>query len=70
VQQSFFDSAASLAQNLPLASRSFLANLLPAAVVNILINYGPDRFASVFTGDFDTPEVLYRSSCVHVIYSA
>ena len=57
VQQSFHDSAASLAQDLPLCARSFLSNILPPAVVTILINYGPERFSVVFTGEFDTPEV-------------
>ena len=61
-KQSYYDSAASLVQDLPLASRSFLINLLPSAVVNILINYGADRFASVFTSDFDTPEVIWGAS--------
>ena len=30
--------------------------MLPAAVVNILINYGAERFSNVFTGEFDLPE--------------
>ena len=57
MQQSFHDSAASLAQDLPLCARSFLSNILPPAVVTVLINYGAERFASIFTGDYDTPEV-------------
>ena len=61
VQQSFHDSASSLSEDLPLNARSFLGNILPAAVVNILLNYGAERFANVFTGEFDLPEVIWNA---------
>ena len=32
---------------------------MPPAVINILENYGPERFTAVFTGEFDTPEVIW-----------
>ena len=35
--------------------------MLPPAVISILVNYGPERFANIFTGDFDTPEVIWNS---------
>lgn len=60
--------------------RSILGNILPAAMVNILHNYGPERlnllvvsqlfpfyqklvnrYASIFTGDCCTPEVMWDS---------
>lgn len=62
LSQSFHDSAASVARELPLGVRSVLGNILPTAVITILVNYGPDRFATVFTGDFDTPEVIWNAN--------
>ena len=35
--------------------------MLPAAVVNILINYGAERFSNVFTGEFDLPEAIWNA---------
>lgn len=48
--------------NLPIGQRSILGNILPTAVLNMLANYGPERFAAVFTGEFDTPEVIWKAS--------
>ena len=62
LQQSFHDAAASVARELPLGVRSVLGNILPTALITILVNYGADRFASIFTGDFDSPEVIWNSS--------
>ncbi|KAJ1437711.1 hypothetical protein B484DRAFT_227274 [Ochromonadaceae sp. CCMP2298] len=31
-------------------------------MVFMLHNYGPERFAIAFTGDFDTPEVIWNAS--------
>ena len=39
LQQSFHDQAASVAQTLPLGQRSVLGNILPTAVISILVNY-------------------------------
>ena len=65
LQQSFHDSAASVARDLPLGIKSVLGNILPTAVITILVNYGPERFATVFTGDFDTPEVIWNAAHRH-----
>jgi DnaJ family protein C protein 13 len=61
LQQSFHDAAASVARELPIHVRSVLGNILPQAMITMLHNYGPDRFATIFTGDFDTPEVIWNS---------
>jgi DnaJ family protein C protein 13 len=62
LNQSFHDSAASVARDLPLGVRSVLGNILPTALITVLVNYGAERFASIFTGDFDSPEVIWNSS--------
>lgn len=59
LQQNFRDSANAVAAELPLHRRSILGEMLPEAMLHVLENYGPQRFAQVFVGDFDTPEVLY-----------
>ena len=61
MKQSFHDQQASVASTLPLSQRSILGNILPSALISILLNYGPERFASIFTGDFDTPEVIWNA---------
>jgi hypothetical protein len=61
LKQSFQDSAASVAREQHVSARSILGNILPAAMVCMLVNYGPERFAIVFTGDFDTPEVIWNA---------
>ncbi|EDQ93103.1 uncharacterized protein MONBRDRAFT_17362 [Monosiga brevicollis MX1] len=40
-------------------SRSILASMLPKAMVCYLENYGWEKFASVFLGEFDNPEVIW-----------
>lgn len=62
MQQSFHDQQASVAASLPLSQRSVLGALLPTALISILVNYGHARFASIFTGEFDTPEVIWNAS--------
>jgi DnaJ homolog subfamily C member 13 len=42
-----------------LKSRSILGTMLPECMLCILENYGPERFAEVFLGNFDTPEVIW-----------
>ena len=49
-------------QRLPAHQRSALSNLLPPAMVLTLHNYGPRRFAEVFCGEFETPEVIWSPS--------
>lgn len=37
--------------------QSILGQILPEAMVCYLENYGADKFAEIFLGEFDTPEV-------------
>lgn len=41
--------------------RSVLGQILPEAMVCYLENYGAEKFAEIFLGDFDTPEVIWNS---------
>ncbi|XP_055379776.1 dnaJ homolog subfamily C member 13 isoform X2 [Condylostylus longicornis] len=41
--------------------RSILGHLLPEAMVCFLENYTADKFAEIFLGEFDTPEVIWSS---------
>lgn len=40
--------------------RSFLTYLLPEAMVCYLCNHGPEKFAQIFLGEFDTPEAIWN----------
>lgn len=40
--------------------RSFLTYLLPDAMVCYLCNHGPEKFAQIFLGEFDTPEAIWN----------
>lgn len=40
--------------------KSFLTYLLPEAMVCFLENHGPDKFAQIFLGEFDTPEAIWN----------
>jgi hypothetical protein len=62
LKQSFQNSADTLARDLPISERSILGTIFPTAVVTFLINYGAERFATMFTGDFDTPEVIWNAN--------
>jgi hypothetical protein len=62
LQQSNLDATASVARDLPACARSVLSSLFPPAMISILHNYGPDHFAAVHTGEFDTPEVIWNAS--------
>ncbi|KAL1130026.1 hypothetical protein AAG570_012969 [Ranatra chinensis] len=44
-----------------LMQKSILGQLLPEAMINYLENYGEDKFAHIFLGEFDTPEVIWNS---------
>ena len=59
LHQSFIDSSSIGQSSLSINQRSILGNIMPSAVINILENYGPERFTAVFTGEFDTPEVIW-----------
>ena len=50
-----------MASHLNLGRRSVLGESLPEAMLHILENYGPERFATVFVGDFDTPELIWNT---------
>ncbi|CAL4079400.1 unnamed protein product, partial [Meganyctiphanes norvegica] len=41
--------------------QSILGQVLPEAMVCYLENYGPEKFAEIFLGEFDTPEVIWSS---------
>ncbi|SPP75614.1 blast:DnaJ homolog subfamily C member 13 [Drosophila guanche] len=41
--------------------RSILGQLLPEAMVCFLENYSAEKFAEIFLGEFDTPEVIWSS---------
>lgn len=41
--------------------RSILGQLLPEAMVCFLENYTAEKFAEIFLGEFDTPEVIWSS---------
>lgn len=48
--------------------RSFLGSLLPEGLLYILVNYGCEKFAQVFTGEADTPEVIWTHEMrVHLV---
>lgn len=65
LRQGFHDSATAVAQELPLQTKSILGTLFPPAMVSILHNYGPEKFATVQSGDYDTPEVIWNSKLRH-----
>jgi hypothetical protein len=56
--QSGFTATATESE-LPLKERSVLGNLLPEGLLHVLTNYGYDRFAEIFVGNADTPEVIW-----------
>ncbi|GKY91883.1 hypothetical protein MPSEU_000159900 [Mayamaea pseudoterrestris] len=44
---------------LRMRDRSILGNIIPEGLLYILDNYGVERFAEVFVGNVDTPEVIW-----------
>lgn len=42
-------------------SRSVLGQLIPEAMVAYLDNHGPDKFATTFLGEYDTPEAIWSA---------
>ena len=75
LKQSFHDAASSVAMDQPLWMKSVLGPMLPPAMIAMLVNYGAERFASIFTGDFDTPgknaqtTFQYQYTVVNFLYS-
>eukprot|EP00795_Rhopilema_esculentum_P013369 gene13369-4225_t len=41
--------------------RSILGHILPEAMICYLENYGPEKFAEIFLGEFDTPEAIWSN---------
>lgn len=62
LRQSFHDSAASMARDLPVGERSVLSAIVPPALINILDKYGPEKFTSVFTSSEDSPELIWNAN--------
>jgi hypothetical protein len=52
-------AAAADESELPMKDRSILGNLIPEGLLFMLTNYGVERFAEVFVGNADTPEVVW-----------
>ena len=48
-------------QKSELSDRSVLAQMLPEAMVAYLENYGADKFAQTFLGEYDTPEAIWNN---------
>uniref|UniRef100_A0A158R602 J domain-containing protein n=1 Tax=Syphacia muris TaxID=451379 RepID=A0A158R602_9BILA len=49
------------------ASRSVLSPLLPEACIFYLEEYGPEKFAQVFLGEFDNPEIIWNAEMRQII---
>ncbi|CAG2170123.1 unnamed protein product, partial [Oppiella nova] len=47
--------------NASILQRSVLGQLLPEAMICYLENYGPEKFAQIFLGEFDTPEAIWST---------
>jgi DnaJ family protein C protein 13 len=47
--------------NASIIQRSVLGQLLPEAMICYLENYGPEKFAQIFLGEFDTPEAIWNT---------
>ena len=52
-------ATAAASSELPPQYRSILANMLPEGLLLLLVNYGVERFAEVFVGTYDNPEVIW-----------
>ena len=52
-------AAAAEEDELPMKERSILGHLLPEGLLFILVNYGAEKFAEIFVGNADTPEVIW-----------
>ena len=51
-----------------MVSRSILGPLLPEAMIHYLENYGAEKFAEIFLGEFDTPEAIWNSEMRYFQY--
>ena len=43
----------------PMRDRSFLGSMVPEGLIHVLVNYGFKKFSQIFTGEADTPEVIW-----------
>lgn len=59
--QSFRGDETADAKKSHILKRSILGFLLPEAMICYLENYGPEKFAQIFLGEFDTPEAIWSS---------
>lgn len=52
--------------------QSILGQILPEAMVCYLENYGAEKFAEIFLGEFDTPEVInsfsFKILCINFFF--
>ncbi|KAK8790027.1 hypothetical protein WA158_006807 [Blastocystis sp. Blastoise] len=60
LKQNFRSNAEALSVDVPLSKRSILGSLLPESMICTLVNHGPEEFAKIFLGNFDTPEVIWK----------
>lgn len=51
-----------------MVSRSVLCPLLPEATIYYLDQYGADKYAEVFLGEFENPEIIWNSEMKYVFY--
>jgi hypothetical protein len=58
LQQAFRSEEADKSE---IRSRSILAQMMPEAMVAYLENHGPEKFAQIFLGEYDTPEAIWNS---------
>ena len=56
------EGRSTLTNDAALSERSFMSSLLPECMLCIMENYGAERFAEVFLGNFNTPEVIWKYS--------
>lgn len=44
-----------------MVAHSILGAILPEAMIHYLENYGAEKFAEIFLGEFDTPEAIWNN---------
>jgi DnaJ family protein C protein 13 len=60
LKQVFNPQDIAVADDIALARRSVLGDLLPESLLYVLESYGADKFAEAFMGNLDTPEVIWK----------
>lgn len=63
LQETHMKQAFRSEENIPkeMLQRSILGQILPEAMIWYLENYGCERFAEIFLGEFETPEAIWSS---------